>query len=58
MIELSRLDCSNTTDQIFTLLQILQKCRERQFSSHHLFIDFKVAYDNIDRNELWSIMQW
>ena len=37
--------------------QILQKCRERQIPTHHLFIDFKAAYDTIDRKELWSIMQ-
>ncbi|XP_061512568.1 uncharacterized protein LOC133393124 [Anopheles gambiae] len=47
----------STTDQIFTLRQILQKCRERQIPTHHLFIDFKAADDTIDRKELWSIMQ-
>ena len=26
-------------------------------TTHHLFIDFKVAYNTIDRKELWSIMQ-
>jgi endonuclease/exonuclease/phosphatase family metal-dependent hydrolase len=46
----------STTDQIFTLRQILQKCREYQVPTHHLFIDFKAAYDTIDRNELWNIM--
>ncbi|XP_052895574.1 uncharacterized protein LOC128302755 [Anopheles moucheti] len=45
------------TDQIFTLRQILQKCREHQIPTHHLFIDFKVAYDTIDRTELWNTMQ-
>ena len=47
----------STTDQIFTLRQILQKCRERQIPTYHLFNDFKVAYDTIDRKELRSIMQ-
>ena len=47
----------STTDQIFTLRQILQKCRERQIPTHHLFIDFKAAYGTIDQNELWIIMQ-
>ena len=41
----------STIDQIFTLLQILQKWREHQTPTHHLFIDFKAAYDTIDRNE-------
>ncbi|XP_052895738.1 uncharacterized protein LOC128302928 [Anopheles moucheti] len=47
----------STTDQIFTLGQILQKCREHQIPTHHLFIDFKAAYDTIDRTELWNTMQ-
>ncbi|XP_061515173.1 uncharacterized protein LOC133393594 [Anopheles gambiae] len=47
----------STTDQIFTLRQILQKCREHQIPTHHLFIDFKAVYDTIDRNELRNIMQ-
>uniref|UniRef100_A0A3F2YVY1 Reverse transcriptase domain-containing protein n=1 Tax=Anopheles dirus TaxID=7168 RepID=A0A3F2YVY1_9DIPT len=47
----------STTDQIFTLRQTLQKCREHQIPTHHLFIDFKAAYDTIDRTELWNIMQ-
>ena len=47
----------STTDQIFALRQILQMCQERQAPTHHLFIDFKAAFDTIDRNELWNIMQ-
>ena len=46
----------STTDQIFMLRQILQKFREYQIPTHHLFIDFKAAYDSIDRDELWKIM--
>ena len=46
----------STTDQIFTLRQILQKCREWQVPTHHLFIDFNTAYDTIDRGELWKIV--
>ncbi|XP_058449190.1 uncharacterized protein LOC131429160 [Malaya genurostris] len=49
-------DGRSTTDQIFTVRQILQKCREYQVPTHHLFIDFKAAYDSIDRIELWKIM--
>ena len=45
------------TDKIFTLRHILQKCRECQIFTDHLFADFKAAYDTIDRKELWSIMQ-
>ncbi|XP_062710555.1 uncharacterized protein LOC134288750 [Aedes albopictus] len=46
------IDGRSTTDQIFTVRQILQKCREYQVPTHHLFIDFKAAYDSIDRAEL------
>ncbi|XP_052562748.1 uncharacterized protein LOC128092589 [Culex pipiens pallens] len=46
----------STTDQISLLRQILQKCREYQIPTHHLFIDFKAAYDSVDREELWKIM--
>ena len=45
-----------TTDQIFTLRQILQKCREYNLPTHHIFIDFKAAYDTVDREQLWQIM--
>jgi len=45
-----------TTDQIFALRQILQKCREYNRPTHHIFIDFKAAYDTIDREQLWGIM--
>jgi hypothetical protein len=40
-----------TTDQLFALRQILEKCNEFNITTHHLFIDFKAAYDTIRRNE-------
>ena len=49
-------DGLSTTDQIFTVRQILQKCREYQVLTHHLFIDFKAAYDSIDRVQLWQLL--
>ncbi|XP_039452873.1 uncharacterized protein LOC120431820, partial [Culex pipiens pallens] len=33
-----------------------RECREYQVPTHHLFIDFKAAYDSVDREELWKIM--
>ena len=46
----------STTDQMFTLRQILDKFREYNLQTHHLFVDFKAAYDSVKRNELWQIM--
>jgi hypothetical protein len=43
----------STTDQLFALRQILQKCNEFNITTHHLFIDFKAAYDTIIRNEVY-----
>jgi hypothetical protein len=43
----------STTDQLFALRQILQKCNEFNITTHHLFIDFKTAYDTIIRNEVY-----
>jgi hypothetical protein len=41
----------STTEQLFALRQILEKCNEFNIKTHHLFIDFKAAYDTIIRNE-------
>jgi hypothetical protein len=43
----------STTDQLFALRQILEKCNEFNITTHHLFIDFKVEYDTIIRNEVY-----
>jgi hypothetical protein len=42
----------STTGQLFALRQILEKCNEFNITTHHLFIDFKAAYDTIIRNEV------
>jgi hypothetical protein len=46
-------DGKSTTDQLFKLPQILEKCNEFNITTHHLFIDFKAAYDTIIRNEVY-----
>ena len=47
----------STSDQIFNLRLILQRGREFNIQTHHLFIDFKAAYDNIIRSELYIAMK-
>jgi sorting nexin-29 len=46
----------STADQIFTIRQILEKCSEHGKDTHHLFIDFKAAYDSIERRSLYASM--
>jgi hypothetical protein len=47
----------STYDQIFTILQIIEKCNEFQIETHNLFIDFRSAYDAIDRDNLYRAME-
>lgn len=46
----------STTDQIFTLRQVIAKALAFQVDYHHLFVDFKQAYDTPRRDELFSAM--
>jgi hypothetical protein len=45
-----------TTNQIFTISQIMEKTVEYQIGVHYLFIDFKSAYDSIYREYLFGAM--
>ena len=47
----------STSDQIFAIRQILEKTREFNIVTHHFFIDFKAAYDTINRMEMLKIMK-
>jgi sorting nexin-29 len=44
----------STADQIFTVHQILEKCGEYGKDTYHLLIDFKAAYDSINRRSLYA----
>jgi len=46
----------STTNQIFTLRQILEKTKEFGIETYNLFIDFKSAYDTIKREQLYNAM--
>jgi hypothetical protein len=46
----------STSDQMFSIRQIVQKSYEMNVETLHLFIDFRAAYDSIDREGLWNIM--
>jgi hypothetical protein len=45
----------STTEQIFYILQILEKKWEYNGTVHQLFVDFKKAYDSVKREVLYNI---
>nr|CAH7745933.1 unnamed protein product [Callosobruchus chinensis] len=46
----------STIDQIATLQQIQSSSYEQNLPMHMLFIDYKQAYDSIDRNKIYSAL--
>jgi hypothetical protein len=46
----------STTDRIFCIRQIRDKKWEYNEAVHHLFIDFKNAYDSVRREVLYNIL--
>jgi sorting nexin-29 len=44
----------STINQIFTLGQILEKTKGFRIETHHLFIDFRCAYDTIKGEQLYN----
>ena len=43
-------------DYIFSASQIIEKHREFNIPTYIAFIDFKKAFDSVDRDKLWTIM--
>jgi sorting nexin-29 len=46
----------STKDQLFTVKQTLDKCWEYNLSVCQIHVDFKQAYDSIQRKKLYTIM--
>jgi hypothetical protein len=42
-------------DCIFSASQIIEKHREFSIPTYIAFIDFKKAFDSVDRDKLWAI---
>jgi hypothetical protein len=47
----------STTDHIFIIRQVMEKFYEYNKDLHILFVDFKQAYDSIDREQLWITLR-
>ena len=46
-----------TRDQIANIHWIIKKAREFQKNNHFCFIDYAKAFDYVDHNKLWKILQ-
>jgi sorting nexin-29 len=47
----------STSDQLHSMRQILEKMGEYGVSTFSFFVDFKAAYDSIDRSEILKAME-
>ena len=46
-----------TRDQIANICWIIEKAREFQKNIYFCFIDYAKAFDRVDHNKLWKILQ-
>lgn len=46
----------STTDQIHIVKQVVEKSHKYNKDTYLLFVDFKAAYDSINRDKLWEVM--
>ena len=47
-----------TRDQIANMCWIIEKAREFQKNIYFCFIDYAKAFDSMDHNKLWKIMEY
>ena len=47
----------STTEQIFNLRILCERCLQHQQDLFHVFVDFKKAFDSVWHAALWSIMK-
>jgi retron-type reverse transcriptase len=45
------------TDVIFRVQQIIEKTNEHNLPLFLVFIDYEKAYDNVNRDKLWKMME-
>ena len=48
---------SGTTDQIANIRWIIEKAREFQKNIYFSFIHYIKAFDSVDNNKLWKILE-
>ena len=46
-----------TSDMIFSIRQLQEKCRERNLDLYMVFIDLTKAFDTVNREGLWKILK-
>jgi hypothetical protein len=47
----------STIDHIFTLYALVQKYLQKNTKLYVAFVDFKKAFDTVNRNELWAVLR-
>lgn len=47
----------STIEQIFTIRQIIEKATEFRQKAFFTFVDFRAAFDSVDREALWRILE-
>ena len=47
----------STTDMVFVLCQLQEKCREQNKAPYVTFVDLTKAFDTVSRKDLWQILE-